>query len=177
LRGRGGGWTIGPVRASDAERSQAVDRLAGALQAGYLGVDTFEARVADAYAARSRSQLQRLTADLPRTLWRLLGDAVRWFWDADEDDVLVLQPPPPRPPLPFLIGRWERCGLVLDDPTVSRVHARLVPRDGGWAICDMQSTNGTLVNGWRVEEAVLDDGDEVTMGAVRVRFARTQSAG
>jgi hypothetical protein len=169
-----GQWTA--MRASDADRSRAVERLAGAMRAGYLGVDTFEARVADAYAARSPSQLRTLTADLPRragTLWRWLGDAARWFWDADDDaddDVLVLRAPPARPPRPFLIGRWQNCGLVLDDPTVSRVHARLVPREDGWAICDMQSTNGTRVNGWRVEEAVLGDGDEVMVGAVRVRF-------
>jgi hypothetical protein len=164
------------MRASDAERNRAVERLSGAMRAGYLGIETFEARVEDAYAARSPSQLRLLTDDLPRrarTIWRLLGDAARWFWDGEDEDpdVLVLHPPPSRPPHPFLIGRWDRCGMVIDDPTVSRVHARLVPRDDGWAIRDMQSTNGTRVNGWRVEEAVLGDGDEVMVGAVRVRFA------
>lgn len=165
------------MRASDGERSRAVDLLADAMRAGYLGVDTFEARVQDAYAARTPSQLRVLTDDLPRrarTVWRRLGDAARWFWAADNEnpDVLLLRSPPATPVRTYLIGRSERCGMVIDDPTVSRVHAEVIPYPQAWLIRDLQSTNGTRVNGWRIEEAAVGDQDEVMIGAVRVRFVR-----
>lgn len=168
------------MRASDFDRHRAVEELAGAWRAGYLGPDTFESRVAEAFAARSFAQLGLLTADLPApvTLRRWLVLAFRRFWQPDDPDLLVLHPPPRRSARPFLIGRLPRCSLVLDDPTVSRVHARLVRRGDAWAICDLRSTNGTRVNGWRVEEAVLEQGDELMIGAVRLSFAeRTATNG
>lgn len=54
-----------PVRASDAEREATVARLHQALGDGFLDLDETDERVASAYAARLRSELAPLTADLP----------------------------------------------------------------------------------------------------------------
>ena len=50
----------------------------------------------------------------------------------------------------ILIGRLPDCGLVIDSPTVSRHHARLFCKGGIWHLEDLQSTNGTFVNGERL---------------------------
>jgi pSer/pThr/pTyr-binding forkhead associated (FHA) protein len=68
------------------------------------------------------------------------------------------------------IGRSPDCGIFLDDVTVSRRHAVLVQRDGGFFIEDQGSLNGTFVNRKRVESAQLDDGDEVQIGKYRMTF-------
>ncbi|MGY1712659.1 DUF1707 domain-containing protein [Geodermatophilus sp. SYSU D00758] len=57
------------VRASDAEREETVRQLQRGLTQGRLTVDEFDERVQAAYAARTRGDLARLTADLPRSLW------------------------------------------------------------------------------------------------------------
>jgi ankyrin repeat protein len=69
-----------------------------------------------------------------------------------------------------LVGRDEACQVVLRDRSLSRRHARLAPAAGGWLLLDQESGNGTFVNGQRVREAMLRDGDEVRFGLVRVRF-------
>jgi pSer/pThr/pTyr-binding forkhead associated (FHA) protein len=59
---------------------------------------------------------------------------------------------------------------VIDDPNVSRRHAE-VRRDGdGWVVSDLGSTNGVKVNGRRVEEAPLAEGDEITLGLAKLFF-------
>src|SRR3954470_22550174 len=86
----------------------------------------------------------------------------------------VALPPPPLVPGdagPVLIGRSRRCDFVVADPSVSRRHALLLRSRDGWTLYDLGSTNGTRVNGWRVERAVLRAGDEVELGAMRLRFA------
>ncbi len=59
---------------------------------------------------------------------------------------------------------------MLDDPTVSRRHARLRLDGDYWVVCDLRSRNGTWVNGWRVEEAIIRDGDRLTMGHLELVF-------
>jgi hypothetical protein len=68
------------------------------------------------------------------------------------------------------IGRSPDCGIFLDDVTVSRKHAVLVARDGGFFIEDQGSLNGTYVNRKRVESAQLEDGDELQIGKYRLTF-------
>jgi pSer/pThr/pTyr-binding forkhead associated (FHA) protein len=53
---------------------------------------------------------------------------------------------------------------------VSRAHARLERRDGGYVVLDLGSTNLTRVNGEIVHERVLRDGDEVRFGRALCRF-------
>jgi pSer/pThr/pTyr-binding forkhead associated (FHA) protein len=43
--------------------------------------------------------------------------------------------------------------------------------DDGWTVLDLRSTNGTYVNGWRVERAHLRPGDELRVGDTRLRVA------
>jgi pSer/pThr/pTyr-binding forkhead associated (FHA) protein len=72
---------------------------------------------------------------------------------------------------PLLIGRSRRCDFIVTDPSVSRRHALLMRAPDGWMVYDLGSTNGTRVNGWRIERAVLHAGDELELGASRFRFA------
>jgi len=65
---------------------------------------------------------------------------------------------------PVHIGRAPECQLVLKDSRVSRRHARLHARDGVLVLTDLGSTNGTRVNGHRVTELVLGDGDRIQIG-------------
>jgi Domain of unknown function (DUF1707) len=59
----------GELRASDAERAATVELLERAHGEGRLTMPEFEERAAAAYAARTRRELAKLTADLPRSLW------------------------------------------------------------------------------------------------------------
>ncbi len=68
---------------------------------------------------------------------------------------------------PLTIGR-RQGDLLLDDPLVSSTHAQLIPRDDGWVLKDMGSTNGTLVDGRLVREAQLRPGTEISMGNTRM---------
>lgn len=70
----------------------------------------------------------------------------------------------------LLVGRDDACQVVLSDRALSRRHARFVPAGGGWRVLDQQSGNGTFVNGRRVREATLKDGDQLLLGGVRVLF-------
>jgi len=62
------------------------------------------------------------------------------------------------------VGRATDNGLVLQDPRVSRHHARLQARRGTLVLTDLASTNGSRVNGSRVAEVVLGEGDRIELG-------------
>lgn len=72
------------------------------------------------------------------------------------------------------IGRVSDNDIVLPDPNVSRVHARLEPRDGSYLLTDMDSTNGTWVNEERVKNALLRENDVIRLGSTRLIFRRAQ---
>jgi pSer/pThr/pTyr-binding forkhead associated (FHA) protein len=68
------------------------------------------------------------------------------------------------------VGRATRADFIVDASLVSRLHCRLTVRpDGVLEIEDLDSTNGTLVNGKKVERAELKDGDELGIGRVRLK--------
>ena len=71
---------------------------------------------------------------------------------------------------PVLIGRLPECAVVLDDPNVSRRHAEVRRRDDDVVLVDLQSTNGTRVNGVPVRERTLADGDEISVGTTTITF-------
>jgi len=71
---------------------------------------------------------------------------------------------------PLAIGRDPQNVLVLDDRRVSRKHAEIRLRLGRYMLYDLQSTNGTQVNGRRVSEIVLTDGDRIAIGGVELLF-------
>jgi hypothetical protein len=69
------------------------------------------------------------------------------------------------------IGRGRASDIVLDDPNVSRQHAEIRPRGGSWVITDLGSTNGSELNGRRLEGSeVLRSGDEIELGASMMTF-------
>ena len=69
------------------------------------------------------------------------------------------------------VGRGEGVDVVLDDPSVSRLHAELVRRGSHVYVSDLGlSTNGTRVNGRPVGRRVLLEGDVVAFGAARTRI-------
>lgn len=71
------------------------------------------------------------------------------------------------------LGRDLNNTIVLDDPFVSGSHAVLTFRGRTWYVEDLGSTNGTYVNGVRVEGPVpVGYGDELQLGAVRLRLER-----
>ncbi|MDQ6728644.1 MAG: DUF3662 and FHA domain-containing protein [Actinomycetota bacterium] len=71
---------------------------------------------------------------------------------------------------PLVIGRMPECDVPLSDPNVSRRHAEVRRQGTGFVAVDLGSTNGTRVNGATVKERLLNNGDEITVGATKLRF-------
>ena len=67
------------------------------------------------------------------------------------------------------VGRADECSLRIDEPGMSRVHARLLPVDDGVLIEDLGSTNGCFLNGKRVLRGEARVGDEVGFDTMRFR--------
>lgn len=146
--------------------------------AGRLTNDTFARRIDLALAAQSHAELQSLTEDLP-------GNS-RWSWMAIRvTNALGVRSKSLNPrerkvqplPLPAVgqhvitVGRDRSCDLTLSDQTVSRKHAELRHGTGGWEIYEFGSTNGTFVNGERVEgSAPVHPGDHVRFGRLLFRI-------
>src|SRR3954469_24432751 len=68
------------------------------------------------------------------------------------------------------IGRGSAAGLILDADSISRKHARIERFGGGHKIVDLGSTNGTYVNGARVKEQILKDGDRIGIGKALLKY-------
>ena len=75
----------------------------------------------------------------------------------------------------FLIGRGGDCQLVLPERLVSRHHAKILRQDGSFILQDLDSKNGTYINGKQLKgKAVLLDGDEIQIAlAVKLQFVGT----
>lgn len=73
----------------------------------------------------------------------------------------------------LIIGRELDCGLRLSDARCSRHHAALLCDDFAIRVRDLGSTNGTLVNGQKIETAtVLNENDEITIGDTKLLIRR-----
>ena len=68
------------------------------------------------------------------------------------------------------IGRQSSCDIAISDPNVSRQHAEIRPFGDGYILVDLGSTNGTKVNGGRVAEHHLVDGDQLGFGGTTLVF-------
>jgi hypothetical protein len=68
------------------------------------------------------------------------------------------------------VGRSDASEIVLNDPSVSRTHAVIELSGEQARLRDLGSTNGTFLNGRRVETERLQDGDELRFGNTRMRF-------
>ena len=69
-----------------------------------------------------------------------------------------------------VLGRSDDADIVIDDPNVSRCHASVTPDGNGYVLKDWLSSNGTLLNGRRVDKARLRDGDEIRVAGHVLRF-------
>ena len=72
---------------------------------------------------------------------------------------------------PVVFGRSPECTIVLNDSNISRRHAEVRPIAAGYVLADLGSTNGTKINGVRIDsERLLHDGDIISLGAIHIRF-------
>ena len=71
------------------------------------------------------------------------------------------------------IGRAKRADFIVDAALVSRVHCRLTAGATELEVIDLESTNGTFVNGERTERATLKTGDRLGVGRVELVIERS----
>jgi len=69
------------------------------------------------------------------------------------------------------LGRDEKCAVRLDVNGISRNHAQVIREGAAWLITDLMSKNGTLVNGEKVDQRKLVDGDSIAIGDVELVFS------
>ena len=157
-------------------------RLASTLNAAYadglLSPETLSKRL-DLLFGRRLIDPSRLVGDLTRRSPRrmpatkLLRTAKAWLRESLGRDV--------REPLllaldwsgaqdELYVGRHASCDVRLRGPTVSRLHARLVFRDSCWIVQDLESRNGTAVNGKPVGRCRLAPGDDLAFADEHVRI-------
>lgn len=70
----------------------------------------------------------------------------------------------------FSIGRKSDNQIIIDDPHVSRYHAKIRMIDGKYILFDLESTVGTSVNGKRIQTTILKPGDVISIGGVPIIF-------
>jgi hypothetical protein len=161
------------VSAGGLQRWRLANSLRSAYADGLLTQDTFAHRIDHLYAGslvhpdqlvgdltfRSNPARRSLRSFLPELSSRLRARA---------DDAVQ-----PLPLLPLdwsgstthlLVGRGSWCDLVIGGETVSRRHAELFFREGSWVLVDLDSKNGTYLNGARVQRSQLRPGDKLAFG-------------
>jgi pSer/pThr/pTyr-binding forkhead associated (FHA) protein len=72
------------------------------------------------------------------------------------------------------IGRSTGAEFILDAALVSRLHCQLVATDDSLQVKDLESTNGTFVNGKRITTAELKDGDTLAVGRFELTVSRAE---
>ena len=117
---------------------RALDGLKHEYSCGAIGLDTFESQVATVLAEDWPPQ--------PVSLLAALLDKRR---------------------VAFL-GRSSECQLVLADDTVSRMHAMIARAGDRFVLTDLESTNGTMVNGRPIKQAQVRAGDRITLGVAEL---------
>jgi pSer/pThr/pTyr-binding forkhead associated (FHA) protein len=76
----------------------------------------------------------------------------------------------------LIVGR-EDAAIEIDEPLVSRRHARIERHREGWKLVDLGSTNLTRVNGVVIRERLLEHGDEIRFARATCRFVLAGKAG
>lgn len=110
-----------------------------------------------------------LKKDAPRDVLSLLFEL---------DDLMIATLPPLAQADQLTVGRMPDCDVVVDDPSVSKHHARLSwsAMEGKATVEDVGSSNGTQVNGRPLAKpADVNDGDEVCFGDARFCFLLTRT--
>jgi hypothetical protein len=152
-------------------RSHIARTLGAAYSGGLLSSDTFvtrldellESRIVDtgalvgdlSFRRPRKGRLNRIRAWLTAPVELRQPSLLGLDWSGEQPSLLI--------------GRHERCDVVLRDPSVSREHARLVFRDHRWIIQDLRSRNGTIVNGARVGRSEIRPGDLLALGDERLQ--------
>ena len=97
---------------------------------------------------------------------------------APANAMLFFPPLPPvqlRPQASCVIGRSRSCNLRLPSADASRRHAEILAGRDGFVLRDLRSTNGTFVNGERVEERTLRPGDRIQIGGDTITFCQVEA--
>lgn len=71
---------------------------------------------------------------------------------------------------PLTFGRGEDCDIRVSDNMLSRRHLRIESGEDGWIVIDLESKNGTMVDGKRITRQAIHDGQVVRAGGVLLRF-------
>ncbi len=170
-----------PVVGSGASRRRITHTLLAAYADGLLSEETFNHRIDQLLGARVIDS-GRLVGDLRfrRALdWRakvlrmaaaLRQSLVRSRESDGPENEIILALDWTGATGELIVGRHHSCDVVLDEPSVSRRHARLVFRDGSWVVQDLESTNGTIVNGVGVGRCALLPGDRLLLGDAFLRI-------
>ncbi|MBL7075953.1 MAG: AAA family ATPase [Kiritimatiellae bacterium] len=74
------------------------------------------------------------------------------------------------PDAALVIGRGDEANLVIEDSEISSMHAELEPEGDAWRITDLDSSNGTALNGDMIESSPITDGDVITLGETVCTF-------
>lgn len=77
----------------------------------------------------------------------------------------------------YVVGRSSECDMVLVEDMISRAHATFIVKDGQVILKDNGSTNGSFVNGARIQECVLAENDRVLLGTSIIKVMRGAEAG
>jgi hypothetical protein len=162
------------TRPSDRERDRALEILREGAGTGRLSQDTFVRRMNFVLGAQSRGELRNATHDLPAREPRV----IEWFRELVSKIPHVSLTTRPRASLPGLalppagsptirIGRGPGATLRIADASVSRRHAELRHVGEGWMVRDLNSMNGTHLNGSRITSPTpVRAGDILQLGSV-----------
>jgi hypothetical protein len=160
-----------------ASRARLEQALNAAYGDGLLSERTLAHRLDLLFGGRlidPTSVVGDLTVGAPRPFWSPLAErvaAVRRRIDRKRNDgkALLLPLDWTGATDEILIGRHPSCQVVLPSQNVSRLHARLVYRDGVWILQDLNSKNGTIVNTRRVGRCQIHPGDVLVIAGERIR--------
>lgn len=72
--------------------------------------------------------------------------------------------------LKVMVGRDDACDVLIEDGDASRNHCRIELTPAGFLLTDLESSNGTTVNGRAVTTHPMRDGDEIGIGECRIKF-------
>jgi hypothetical protein len=168
------------VRVSDGDRERVGSVLNLACQQGYLSIETFSHRIDRAFESKTTGELDALLSDLPtvgerfaqlKCAWRRLTKPL------DRTDgppaPTLISPAWSMTQVEFLIGRDPACDISFGDSAISRRHARLTRMGRAWVLSDLDSLNGTYVNGRPITTAtVLARHDQLRFGETVTVFER-----
>jgi hypothetical protein len=163
------------VRVGGHSRKRIARTLSAAYAAGLLSEDTYVRRV-DELLGSAVIHPARLAGDLNLRRPQRIGvlhpaemiargiDRVRGLLQDEPEPEALLALDWSGATTEVSIGRYRGCDIVFADIGISRRHANLRFRDGRWVLQDLESTNGTFVNGVRIGRYEVRPGDHVALG-------------